>query len=127
MEKREYLFYGFGQVCYALAMSDGKVQKSEHDDLIKLLKDEFEVLDIDFDVLEISFELMFRDGIENSEEAYAHGIKNIQTGKKYITSDLKANFNRILMNVADSFKGVDPTEMNMIRTFNKDMESIEAS
>lgn len=127
MEKREYLFYGFGQVCYSLAMSDGKVQKSEHDDLIKLLKDEFEVLDIDFDVLEISFELMFRDGIENSEEAYKHGIKNIETGKTFITPELTANFNRILMNVADSYKGVDPDEMNIIRTFNKDMEGISSS
>lgn len=127
MEKREYLFYGFGQVCYALAMSDGKVQKSEHDDLIKLLKEEFEILDIDFDVLEISFELMSRDGIENSEEAYAHGIKNIQTGKQFVNDELLAKFNRILMNVADSYKGVDKDEMNFIRQFNKDIEGITTS
>lgn len=127
MEKREYLFYGFGQICYALAMSDGKVQKAEHDDLIKLLKNEFEILDIDFDVLEISFELMFRDGVENSEEAYKNGIKNMETGKKFINSDLTAKFNRILMNVGDSYKGVDQEEMNIIRQFNKDIEQISVS
>jgi hypothetical protein len=124
MEKREYLFYGFGQVCYAVAMSDGKIQKSEHDDLMKLLKGEFEELDIDFDVLEISFELMFRDGVENSDDAYQHGIKNIDTGKNFLTKELMNHFNRILMNIADSYKGVDKDEMNIIRTFNKDMESI---
>ncbi|MEZ4938637.1 MAG: hypothetical protein R2799_13685 [Crocinitomicaceae bacterium] len=122
MEKREYLFYGFGQICYALAMSDGSVQKAEHDDLIKLLKEEFEILDIDFDVLEISFELMFRDGIENSEEAYFNGLNNMKTGIKFISEELLAKFNRILMNVADSFGGVDNVEMNFIRQFNKDME-----
>lgn len=127
MEKREYLFYGFGQICYALAMSDGKVQKSEHEDLIKLLKNEFEALDIDFDVLEISFELMFRDGIESSTEAYRNGINNLSTGKKFITEDLLAKFNRILMNIADAHKGVDPDEMNLIRDFNKDIERIRVS
>ncbi|MCB0478404.1 MAG: hypothetical protein KDC84_09590 [Crocinitomicaceae bacterium] len=127
MEKREYLFYGFGQVCYALAMSDGKVQKSEHDDLVKLLKDEFEILDIDFDVLEISFELMFRDGIENSDEAYSFGLKNMEMGKNSLNEELMAKFNRILMNVADSYKGVDTDEMNFIRQFNKDMDTMVTS
>lgn len=124
MEKREYLFYGFGQVCYSIAMSDGKIQKAEHDDLIKLLKEEFETLDIDFDVLEISFELMFRDGVDSSSEAYNFGIKNMETAKQFINQELLANFNRILMNIADSYKGIDEEEMNVIRKFNKDIESL---
>lgn len=127
MEKREYLFYGFGQVSYAVAMSDGKVQKEEHYQLIKLLKEEFEILDIDFDVLEISFELMFRDGIENSLDAYSSGIKNIKTAKNFLNEELIAKFNRILMNIADSHKGVDPDEMKIIRNFNKDVDIILTS
>lgn len=124
MEKREYLFYGFGQVCYSVAMTDGEIQKPEHDDLMKLLKEEFELLDIDFDVLGISFELMFRDGIQNSEDAYKNGMKNMKTGKSFVTKELLSNFNRILMNIGDAYGGgVDPQEMQVIRNFNKDIES----
>lgn len=124
MEKREYLFYGFGQVCYSIAMSDGFVQKDEHDDLLKLLKNEFEILDIDFDVLEISFELMYRDNIGNSTEAYLNGIENMKTGKQFLSNELLSQFNRILMNIADAYEGVSKEEMQIVRKFNKDIEMI---
>ena len=57
MEAKKSLFYGFGQIAYAVAQADGQVQREELEKLHSFLKNEIKNIDADFDYTDIIFQL----------------------------------------------------------------------
>ena len=86
MDAYAYLFYGLGQVTYAVAMADGKVQKEEEQKLNDIVVSNLEKNNIDFDYTGTIFKLLQRDNILNAETSYSGGMQNINLGGNRIPS-----------------------------------------
>lgn len=117
MEIKDNMYYGFGQVVYAVAMADGEVQKAE----LENLKTSIEVIredhGIDMGITEIIFELLQKNDQLPKEEALQNGIKNFHLGDDYLTSDLAAFFDEVLAVVAHASPPSTTEEEKVITEF----------
>lgn len=124
MDANDLLFYGFGQVAYATAMADGKVQRAEHDKLLDIIQGSIEAHDIDYMYSGIIFELMEKENVFTKEDAINYGLKNMHLASHKLDENTRACFVDILHKVAEAFDGTTPEELDVIRRFNAKMDEI---
>lgn len=124
MDANDLLFYGFGQIAYATAMADGKVQRAEHDKLLKIIQDSIHEYDIDYMYSGIIFELMEKQNVFTKEDAINYGLKNMHLASHKLNENTRACFDDILHKVADAFDGKTPEELDVIQRFNSKMDEI---
>lgn len=124
MDAKQSLFYGFGQIAYAVAQADGKVQREEREKLHQFLKEEINRIDADFDYTDIIFQLLDKEHID-FETSYKWGIDSMKLGSNKLTNQLKWEFLEILCKVAESYPPSTKAEMEIITRFTKDMRGIK--
>ena len=124
MDAREYLFYGFGQVAYSMALSDGKVQRSEKEKLHDKIEEGLKKHDFDYDFTEIIFTLLDQEDVFTPDDTYNDGIKNMKLGSHKLTPELKNAFSNILETIAESFPPVTIEEQDILTKFRADINQL---
>ncbi len=124
MDAVQHLFYGLGQITYAIAMSDGKVQPEEHDTLMQKIKDGIQKLGADLSYSEIVFKLYQKDHSGDVDFLYSEGIKNINLGKHHFSEELRGKFIEFAASVAEAYNSVDNNEDRLLTRFKNDVKNL---
>jgi hypothetical protein len=122
MDAKDYLYYGFGQIVFGLAFSDGEVQIEEKKRLEEIIDNHF-LKDTDGSrVSSIIFQLLDKNTTFSVDEIYEQGVKNIKLGDHYLTPELLEKFKSVLQNIADAFPPSTEEELEIIRKFSNDIK-----
>lgn len=122
MDAYSYLFYGLGQVAYAVAMADGKVQKEEEQILNDIVVSNLEENKIDFDYTDTIFKILKSDDILDAGSSYKDGMKNINLGGNHLTDELRDVFVVIINEIAEAFPPNTDEERAFVSQFKEDLE-----
>lgn len=117
MTAYEHLFYGFGHIAYAIALSDGEVQKEEEEKLKEIVNHQLELHNVEYDLSSIVFQIVEEDAVFNCDEAFEIGIKNMELGSQHLTDELKKTFIVIANEIAVSFPPFSPEESRYVNKF----------
>jgi uncharacterized tellurite resistance protein B-like protein len=123
MDAMGNLFYALGQLSYAIANADGKIQREEKDNFHKILKEQFDAISPEMDTAEIIFELLRRDTID-TQTAYTWAINQIKLYSHHLDDNLKKGFITTIKKVAEVYPPVEPQEKALIEQFERDLKSI---
>jgi uncharacterized tellurite resistance protein B-like protein len=123
MDAMGNLFYALGQLSYAIANADGKIQREEKDNFHKILKEQFDAISPEMDTAEIIFELLRRDTID-TQTAYTWAINQIKLYSHHLDDNLKKGFITTIKKVAEVYPPVEPQERALIEQFERDLKSI---
>lgn len=124
MTAYEHLFYGLGYISYAIALSDGAVQKEEEQKLKEIIAEKLKEHEIGYDITGIIFRLIEDESIFDVDSAYEVGLKNIDLGHQYLTEDIKRKFLDTAKAVALAFPPYHAEESKIIIKFMKDLKSL---
>lgn len=124
MDAKQSLFYGFGQIAYAVAQADGKVQREEREKLHAFLDEEIKRLDADFNYTDIIFQLLDKEHID-FETSYKWGIDSMSLGGHKLTNPLKWEFLEILCKVAEAYPPSTKKETEIISRFLHDLRKMK--
>jgi hypothetical protein len=124
MTATEYIYYGFGQVVYSLAFSDGQIQPSEKNKLEEIISSELEKHH-SIQVTSIIFKLLEKDTFSTVNDAFQEGIKNIKLGDNHLTVKLLNLFTNILRKIAIAFPPETNEEKQIVLTFKEAFNHIK--
>ena len=119
----ENLHYAIGELAYAVARADGKVQKEERKKFHDIVAAELRCKDYAFDVSDIIFQLMEKDKFD-TETTYKWAMNEIKTNSHYLSPHLKETFIKVMEKVAKAYKPVTLDELNLIERFKTDISNI---
>lgn len=123
MNPTENLHYAIGQLAFAVAFSDGKIQKEESENFHKIVLEELNNNSYDFDVSDIIFKVMEKDKMD-SNTVYDWAMKEIKTNSHYLSPQLKVKFITVMEKIAGAFPPVTNEESDIINRFKKDINDI---
>lgn len=123
MTPTENLYYALGEMAYAIAMADGRIQKDEVKKFHAILESELEVPADSLGVADIIFHIMQKDHV-NSETAYTNAINQMKLNSQYLSAEMKLAFLHVAEKVAIAFPPALRSEKNMIVRFRKDISEI---
>lgn len=123
MTPTENLHYAIGELAYAMARVDGKVQKEERQKFHDIVAAELRCKDYSFDFSDIIFQIMDKDK-QPMEDAYKWAIKHIKTNSHYLSPELKETFIKVIEKIAKIYPPVTNEEKALLERFKKDIEPI---
>ncbi len=124
MTPTENLYYALGEMAYAIAMADGRIQNDEAKKFHSILESELKV-DVDsLSVADIIFHIMEKDHVD-AETAYTNAINQMKLNSQYLSAQMKLSFLHVAEKVAKAFPPPLRSEKNMIVRFRKDISEIE--
>ena len=123
MDATQHLYYGLGQIAYAVADRDGKIQREEKEALQKILHDGMMKMNPDFDITDIIFQILEKEKVD-FETAYKWGMDAIKLGSHHLTPGIKWIFIDIVQHVSEAFPGGDTEEAAIIARFAKDLRGL---
>lgn len=124
MTPLQNLYYAIGELAYAVARSDGDLQKEEHNAIHAIVVEELKKHNSDFDVSEIIFRILEKDK-PDVETSYHWAMEQIKLNSHYLSPELKLAFLRILEKIAKAYPPVTKKENALIGRFRKDISSIQ--
>ena len=124
MTSLENLHYALGELAYAIAAIDGKVQMEERKKFHDIIAAEIRSKDYDFDVSGIIFQILDRDKQLDTEMMYNNALHTIKTNSHYLSPELKATFIIVMEKIAKAFQPVTDTEQNLLERFKADIAPI---
>jgi uncharacterized tellurite resistance protein B-like protein len=124
MTSLENLHYAIGELAYAIACADGKVQKEEEQKFHDIVRTELARKDYDFDISDIVFQIMSRDK-RDCATTYEWAMKEIRTNSHYLSPELKQTFISVIEKIAAAYPPVTLEEKNMIDKFKAEIGSIQ--
>lgn len=123
MDPLENLHFAIGQLAFAVAFSDGKVQKEEREKFQAIVLQELKREDYSFDVSDIVFQIMEKDKMDSST-VYDWAMKEIKANGHYLSPELKQKFLLVMDRIANAYPPVTIDESSIINKFKKDIASI---
>ena len=117
------LHYAIGELAYAVANADGKVQKEEREKFHDIVAAELRCKDYDFDISDIIFQIIDKDKTD-TQTIYKWAMDEIRTNSHYLSPAMKKTFINIMEKVAKAYPPVTTSEKNLIDKFKKDIEPI---
>ncbi|HXB39165.1 MAG TPA: TerB family tellurite resistance protein [Bacteroidia bacterium] len=124
MTATENLHYAIGELAYAVASADGKIQKEERQKFHDIVEAELRCKDYAFDVSGIIFQIMDKDKT-STKDAYNRAMKEIHSNSHYLSPKLKETFVKVMEKVAKAYKPVTIDELQLIEKFKKDIAPIK--
>ncbi|MFL5753800.1 MAG: hypothetical protein ACJ76F_10370 [Bacteroidia bacterium] len=118
------LHYAIGEIAYAIARADGKVQKEERERFQNIVAAELRCKDYDFDIADIIFEIMDKDHAP-AKEAYKAAIHQVKLNSHYLSPKLKGTFIKVMEKVAKAYPPVTIDEIYLLEKFKADIEPLE--
>jgi len=119
----ENLHYAIGEMAYAMARVDGKVQLEERKKFHDIIESELKNKEYSFDISAIIFQIMDKDK-QDSKTAYIWGMNQIRTNSHYLSPGLKKKFMNVIEKVAEAYPPVTREEQDLIDKFKKELEPI---
>lgn len=119
MNAKEHIYYGFGQIVYSLAFSDGKIQKEEKKLLEEIVSKHVIADKNGNNLVSIIFQLLEKDHIISSESAFEEGVKNIKLGDQHLNYSTIEIFILILEEIALVFPPDTAEEKQIIQKFSQ--------
>ena len=117
------LHYAIGELAYAIARADGKVQPEERKKFQAIVEAELRCKDFDFDLSDIIFKIMDKDH-QDSETVYNWAMHEIRTNGHYLSPELKKTFLCVMEKIAKAYPPVTEQEHSLIERFKRDIEEI---
>lgn len=121
MTSLQNLHSAIGELAYAIARSDGAIQKEERQKFHDIVAAELRCKDYDFDVSDIIFQVLEKDKFIDSKTAYDWAMKEIRTNSHYLSPELKATFVKVMEKVAKAFPPITIEEIGLLEKFKKDI------
>ena len=118
------LHYAIGELAYAIARADGKVQKEERFAFGEMVTQELENKNYAFDISAIIFSIMEKDQAK-LPDSYHSAIRQIHLNSHYLSPAIKKKFITVIEKVAAAYPPVTVAERHLIKKFKKDIEHIE--
>lgn len=109
-----------GQLAYAMAGIDGKVQNEERRKLYDIVVAELKGRHYNFNVSDIIFRVLDKDNM-NALTAYDWAMNEFRMNSHYLDPELKHSFLRIAEVIAKSYPPVTPEEKELLERFRKDI------
>jgi uncharacterized tellurite resistance protein B-like protein len=122
MDATQNLYYALGQLAYAVAVADGKLQPEEKDRFHKLVMAEA-AYDIDFDYANIIFQLLEKDRMP-LDVAYQWALHELRLNSHHLNPYLKNKFANVLEQVAKAFPPLGEAEQKLISRFRADVAEL---
>lgn len=123
MTPRENLYYAMGEVAYAVAMADGRIQKDETKKLHDILSAELSPMNEGIDIAEIIFQVLNKD-LTDAETAYEAALHQIKLYSHYVSPEMKLNFLHVAEKVSKAFPPALRAEKKMIARFREDIANV---
>lgn len=123
MTPLENLHYAIGELAYAVASVDGKVQKEERKKFHDIVEVELRCKDYAFDISDIIFQIIDKDKTD-SETTYKWAMDQIKLNSHYLSPELKMTFLKVIEKVAKAYPPVTISERNLIDRFRHDISGI---
>lgn len=123
MTPLENLHSAIGQLAYAIANSDGKVQQEERKRFHSIVEAELRCKDYAFEVSDIIFQIINKDKTD-AETTYKWAMNEIRLNSHYLSPQLKETFIRVMEKIAKAYPPVCLSEQVMISRFKKDIAQI---
>ena len=117
------LHYAIGQLAYAVAHADGKVQPEEREKFHAIVEAEMRCKDYSFDLSEIIFQIMDRDR-HDSKTVYDWAMNEVRMNGNYLSPQLKQTFIKVMEKVAKAYPPITTNEKSIIEQFKKDIATI---
>lgn len=125
MTPTENLYYALGELSYAIAKADGRIQNDEVKKFHAILEAELQVPDDSLSVADIIFHIMDKDHVD-AETAYRNAMNQMRLYSHYFTPEMKLAFLHVAEKVGIAFPPTLRSERNMIARFRKEMGDITA-
>ena len=123
MEGKENLYYALGELAYAVAISDGKVQEQERQKIHDIVVEGTASHNRDIQVSEIIFHVLQKEQLD-WEKTYSWAMDEIRKYKSLLTAEMKDDFVTILFKVADACNSVSIEEQKVIEQFQVDLKAL---
>ena len=123
MDPIENLHMAIGQIAYAVARIDGKVQEEERQKFHSMVAAELRCKDYDFDISDIIFQIMDKNKM-SAETTYEWAMKEVRLNSHYLSPELKHTFITVMEKIAKAYPPVTPEENSIIERFRKDIEPL---
>jgi len=124
MTPTENLHYAIGEIAYAIARADGKVQKEEREKFHDIVAAELHMKDQAFNISDIIFKIMDKDKT-STKDAYNWAIEQIKVNSHYLSPQLKQTFIKVLEKVAKAYTPVTIDETDLIEKFKVDIAPLK--
>jgi hypothetical protein len=124
MSPTENLYYALGEMAYALAAADGKIQKEEKDNLHSILTAELGPENPQIDYSEIVFTLFLKDN-RTVKDAFESGRHQFELNSHYLGPKLKKRFIKVLQEVAHVYPPVTEEERQIVNDFQAFMTTLQ--
>jgi uncharacterized tellurite resistance protein B-like protein len=123
MTPTENLYYALGEMAYAVARADGRIQNDEVKKFHAILEAELQVAGDSLNIADIIFHIMDKDHVD-AETAYTNAIRQMKLNSQYLSAEMKLSFLHVVEKVAIAFPPALRSEKNMIARFRKDISEI---
>lgn len=124
MSPKELLYYAMGQMAYAIAGSDGKVQKTEKEKFLSIINAELQDHHMDFDFAGIIFQLLEKDKVD-VQTAYDWAVHQFRLNGHYLSEKMKLKFISIIRKIALAFPPIEDNEKEIIAKFESELLKIK--
>ncbi len=118
------LHFAIGELAYAIALADGKIQKEEREKFQTIVAEELQNKDNNFDIAEIIFQIMEKDKIIDSKTSYNLAIREIRINSHYLSPEMKQTFIKLIEKIANAFAPFTNEEKKIVEQFKKDIEPL---
>src|SRR5687768_11459654 len=105
MTEMENLHYALGELAYAVAFADGRVQKEERQKFHELVSAGLKEKDYGFDVAEIIFQVLEKDR-PDVQTAYDWAIKQLKLYSHYLSPEFKVKIKSVMEKIAAAYPPV---------------------
>jgi uncharacterized tellurite resistance protein B-like protein len=124
MNPIQNLYYALGQMAYAIAFADGKVQKEEMNKLEELVQRSILKYGFDAGVIEIIFKMLHRDQT-NVKTVAQWSEAQLNLNSAYLSEKMKKCFLEILNDVALAYPPVTNEEKEILNRYQSFLASLK--
>lgn len=124
MNPIDNIYMAAGEVAYAIAKSDGKIQHEEKEKLKEILQDEFGKQFPETSHASIIFHVLQKENL-SSKSAYIAAIHELKMNSHYLSNEMKEHIVQIIEKVAIAFPPKTVEENDMIQRFILDVSTIK--
>jgi uncharacterized tellurite resistance protein B-like protein len=125
MSPRDNIFYAIGQLAYAMANADGKIQKEEQKKFLDSCLSELGAGSEGPVISEIIFKLLKKQETFDTDSVYTLAMDTIRTNGHYLSPELKKRAIDLLQKVAEASPPFTKEERHLLERFKRDIEPIK--
>jgi hypothetical protein len=123
MTPRQHLCYALGELAYALAKSDGKVDRKERLLVHEIMSDELSYDDFNYELGEIVFQMVDKQK-KDVESVYKDALEHIKIHKKAFEPELKLIFLRTLEKIEHAVPPIPKEKKELMHRFREDIKML---